>query len=193
MKAPITRIVVHQVERCAELGVAVMPPHRQVVAAAVLRPMELMEPMEPMELIDIHAGLDLEALYAMGAELGRTLATRALEALGCVAADVQGYGKAALVGTGVPLEWGAALLHPRLGKAVRECLPGASSIMPSVTKRGCAGACVDVPLHGVADMWSFDHFDTISLCLAESPAPDELLIAVALAERGRPLARVRPG
>ncbi|HKU00288.1 MAG TPA: amino acid synthesis family protein [Paraburkholderia sp.] len=181
MNLPIARIVVHLVERCAELGVAVTPPHRQALAAAVLKSR------------DMKVGRDLEALYASGAELGRTLATRALDVLGCAPADIQGYGKAALVGTDVPLEWGAAVLHPRLGKAVRECLPGASSIMPSVTKRGGAGACVDIPLHGVADMWSFDHFDTISLCLAESPAPDELLIAVALAERGRPLARVRPG
>lgn len=181
MSTPITRIVVHLVERCAELGVAVTPPHRQAVAAAVLKPM------------DMHVGHDLEGLYATGAELGRTLASRALQAIGCAPADIQGYGKAALVGTGVPLEWGAALLHPRLGKAVRECLPGASSIMPSVTKRAGAGACVDIPLHSVADMWSFDHFDTLSLCVPECPAPDELVIAVALAERGRPLARVRPG
>jgi hypothetical protein len=97
------------------------------------------------------------------------------------------------VGTGVPLEYGAALLHPRLGKAVRECLPGATTIMPSVTKRGAAGACLDIPTHGIADMWSFDHFDTVSLSVPDSPEPDEVLVAIALAERGRPLARVRPG
>jgi hypothetical protein len=181
MNTQITRIVVHLVERCAESGVALTPPHRQAVAAAVLKPAEM------------DVGPELEALYAMGAELGRTLVARALQAVGCAPADIQGYGKAAIVGTDVPLEWGAALLHPRLGKAVRDCLPGASSIMPSVTKRGCAGACVDIPLHGVADMWSFDHFDTVCLCVPDSPAPDELLIAVALAEHGRPLARVRPG
>jgi hypothetical protein len=32
----ISRLVIYMVERCAELGVAVTPPHRQVVAAAVL-------------------------------------------------------------------------------------------------------------------------------------------------------------
>lgn len=181
MNVQITRIVIHLVERCAELGTVVTLPHRQVVVAAVLRPSDL----------DV-AG-DLEVLYATGAQLGQMLTSRALLALGCAGEDIEGYGKAALVGTGVPLEWGAALLHPRLGKAVRGCLPGASSIMPSVTKRGPAGACVDIPLHNVTDMWSFDHFDTISLCVPDSPAPDELLVAVALAERGRPLARVRPG
>ncbi|CAB3786365.1 amino acid synthesis family protein [Paraburkholderia fynbosensis] len=181
MNVQITRIVIHLVERCAELGTVVSPPHRQVVAAAVLKP------------ADMDVGGELDALYAAGAELGRMLTGRALLALGCAGQDIHGYGKAALAGTGVPLEWAAALLHPRLGKAVRDCLPGASSIMPSVTKRGPPGACVDIPLHSVTDMWSFDHFDTVSLCVPDSPAPHELLVAVALAERGRPLARVRPG
>ena len=181
MNVQITRIVIHLVERCAELGTAVTPPHRQIVAAAVLR------------RADRDVTGELEALYATGAELGQLLTSRALLALGCMGKDIEGYGKAVLAGTDMPLEWGAALLHPRFGKSVRGCLPGASSIMPSVTKRGPAGACVDIPLHSVTDMWSFDHFDTVSLCLPDSPAPDELLIAVALAERGRPLARVRPG
>ncbi|SAL44727.1 hypothetical protein AWB64_04747 [Caballeronia sordidicola] len=181
MNVQITQIVLHFVERCVEIGTPVTPPHRQAVAAAVLKPTH------------VDVACELEALYAMGADLGRMLTARALLALGCAGETIQGYGKAALLGTAIPLEWGAALLHPQLGKAVRDCLPGASSIMPSVTKRGPAGACVDIPLHSVTDMWSFDHFDTVSLCIPDSPAPDELLIAIALAERGRPLARVTPG
>jgi Amino acid synthesis len=177
----ITRVVVHLVERCAELGVLVVPPHRQVVTAAVLK------------LADMGADSALETLYEMGAELGTLLTGRAIQALGGASTDIQGYGKAALVGTGLSLECGAALLHPRLGKAVRACLPGATTIMPSVTKRGAAGACVDIPLHGTADMWSFDHFDSVSLMVTDSPAPDEVMVAVAFAERGRPLARVKPG
>ena len=180
MNVQITRWVTHVVERCAECGISLSLPHRQVVAAVVLRARDADEASE------------LDALYAAGAELGRLLTERALLAIGCPPSNIEAYGKAALAGTNIPLEWGAALLHPRLGKAVRECLPGASSIMPSVTKRGAAGACVDVPLHHVTNMWSFDHFDTISLCVPDAPASDELLIAIALAERGRPLARVRP-
>ena len=181
MNVQIARIVVHLVERCAELGTPVTPPHRQAVAVAVLKPTIQ------------RVACELGPLYAAGAELGQMLTGRTLLALGCAGKDIQAYGKAVLAGTGVPLEWGAALLHPRLGRAVRDCLPGASSIMPSVTKRGPAGACIDIPLHSVTDMWSFDHFDTVSLCVPDSPAPDELLVAIALAERGRPLARVRPG
>lgn len=179
MSILIGRTVLHLIERCAELDTPLTCAHRQVVAAAVLR------------TADLGGGGALEALYTTGAELGRMLTARALKALDCAGGDIQSFGKAALVGTGVPLEWAAALLHPQLGRAVRDSLPGAISIMPSVAKRGPAGACLDIPLHSVTDMWSFDHFDTVSLCVPDSPAPDEILIAVALAERGRPLARIR--
>ena len=177
----ISRLVIYMVERCAELGVAVTPPHRQVVAAAVLN------------VGAAQAEAVLEPLYELGAELGSLLTRRAIAALGTAPADIQSYGKAALLGTNVALECGAALLHPRLGKAVRACLPAANTIMPSVTRRGAPGACVDIPLHGVADMWSLDHFDAVSLSVADAPAPDEIVIAVALADRGRPMARVKPG
>jgi hypothetical protein len=174
-----TKIIIHLIERHAECGVAVAPAHRQVVVAAVLK------------ISGVNATTLLDPLYGVGGELGEALAARAVQALGVAATDVQGYGKAALVGTALPLECGAAILHPQLGKAVRACIPGALTIMPSVTKRGGPGCCIDIPMHGVADMWSFDLFDTVSLSLADAPAPDEVLVALALGERGRPHARVR--
>lgn len=180
MKVHLSKRVIHLVERHAELEVRLALAHRQVIAVAVLK------------VVDMHAESTLDALYDEGAALGADLTTQALCALGGAPSAIQSYGKAALVGTALPLECGAALLHPRFGKAVRAALPWATTIMPSVTKRGAAGSCIDIPLHGVADMWSFDHFDAVSLCVPDSPAPDEVLIAVALAERGRPLARTRP-
>ncbi|CAM2197872.1 Amino acid synthesis family protein [Paraburkholderia kururiensis] len=183
MSQPITRIVVHVVERRAELQVPVEPPHRQVVAAAVLR-FDGWSADGPLE--------SLETLYELGAELGTLLTGRARSALDVAPSAIEAYGKAALVGTAVPLECAAALLHPRMGRAMRACLPGATSLIPSVTKRAAPGASVDIPLHGSADMWSFDHFDTVSLSLADAPSPNELVVAVALADSGRPLARVRP-
>ncbi|WP_175824475.1 amino acid synthesis family protein [Burkholderia cepacia] len=183
MNSPITKIVVHLVERRAELQIPVDPPHRQVVAAAVLR------------LDDWHADgplAALELLYELGAELGTLLTGRARWALDVAPSAIQAYGKAALVGSAVPLECAAALLHPRMGRAMRASLPGATSLIPSVTKRAAPGACVDIPLHGSVDMWCFDHFDTVSLALADAPASNEIVVAIALADRGRPLARVRP-
>ncbi|WP_104013470.1 amino acid synthesis family protein [Burkholderia anthinoferrum] len=183
MSPPIAKILVHLVERRAELHVPVDPPHRQVVVAAVLR-LDGWRADGPI--------VTLESLYELGAELGTLLTGRARWALDVPPSAIQAYGKAALVGSEVPLECAAAILHPRMGKAMRESLPGATSLIPSVTKRGAPGTCVDVPLHGSTDMWSFDHFDTVSLTLTDAPAPNEIVVAIGLADSGRPLARVRP-
>ncbi|WP_322021857.1 MULTISPECIES: amino acid synthesis family protein [unclassified Burkholderia] len=183
MNPPITKFVVHLLERRTELHVPVDPPHRQVVAAAVLR-FDEWRADAPLAA--------LKPLYELGAELGTLLTGRARWALDVAPSAIQAYGKAALVGSAVPLECAAALLHPRMGRAMRESLPGATSLIPSVTKRAAPGACVDIPLHGCTDMWSFDHFDTVSLTLADAPAPNEIVVAIALADSGRPLARVRP-
>ena len=42
-------------------------------------------------------------------------------------------------------------------------------------------------------MWSFDHFDTVSVSIADAPASDEIVVLLALAEHGRPLARIKRG
>lgn len=39
------------------------------------------------------------------------------------------------------------------------------------------------------DAWSFDHFDAMSVMVADAPRPDEPLMAIALADGGRPVPR----
>ena len=65
-------------------------------------------------------GADLAELEAMGAEISRQLAERALVALGVAAGDVTAYGKGAIVGTDGEIEHAAALIHPRFGAPVRK-------------------------------------------------------------------------
>lgn len=97
MSVQVAKIVVHLVERRAELNTAIYPPHRQAIAAAVLSRQiwRLDDPLEP--------------LYELGAELGTSLTEHARCALGVQRGAIQVYGKAALVGTAVPLECAAAL------------------------------------------------------------------------------------
>jgi hypothetical protein len=164
---------------CAEAGQRLEEPVRKVVAAAVL--------------VNPFAGAyveDLGPLVAAGESLGEMLARRAVDALGGGRAPVS-YGKAAIVGVRGELEHGAAILHPKFGKPVRAAIGQGAAVMPSVTKRAGPGATVDVPLHCKDDEWSFDHFDAVSFSISDAPADDEILIAVALADKGRPLARVR--
>jgi hypothetical protein len=82
------------------------------------------------------------------------------------------------------------LLHPRLGKPVRELIGGGAAIMPSAKKRAGPGASLDVPLHFKDDQWSFAHFDAITLSIPDAPAEDEIVVAVAVTAAGRPLARI---
>jgi hypothetical protein len=179
MDIPIRRIVTVLDETVRELDRDIDPPPRRAVAVAVMA--------------NPFAGryaADLTPLAELGSRLGRELTERALGALAIPASKVHSYGKGAIVGTGGEVEHTAAILHPRFGKAVRACLAGASEIMPSTAKRGAAGATLDIPLHNLRDMWSFDHFDTIPIAVADAPAPDEILVALALADHGRPLARI---
>ncbi len=132
---------------------------------------------------------DLRDLYEFGEGLGKQLTELALAAMGVSSEEIESYGKAAIVGTSCEIEHAAAILHPRFGFAVRSSLGSATAIMPSTVKRAGAGATLDVPLHNIHDMWSFDHFDAVSFSIADAPGERELVIALALATGGRPLAR----
>ena len=59
MSVQIAKIVVHLVDRRAELGTAIYPAHRQAIAAAVLS-RQNWRTDDPLEF-----------LYELGAELGR--------------------------------------------------------------------------------------------------------------------------
>jgi hypothetical protein len=43
------------------------------------------------------------------------------------------------------------------------------------------------------DEWNFDHLDAATIAIPDAPGADEIVVAVAVATRGRPLARVRRG
>jgi hypothetical protein len=79
----------------------------------------------------------------------------------------------------------------RDGKPLRAAIGHGAAVIPSVTKREPTGTCIDIPLHCKDDEWSFDHFDAVSLTIPDAPMDDEIVIAIALADGGRPLARVR--
>ena len=175
----VRRFVVSLDELFLEADQPITPSVRKAVAAAVVR-----NPLAGRFVAD------LSPLLEVGESLSKLLADRAVALLG-VDRPAVSYGKAAIVGLHGELEHAAALLHPRLGKPLRAAIGQGLAVIPSVTKRASAGACVDIPLHCKDDEWSFDHFDTVSLTIPDAPMDDEIVIAVALADRGRPLARVR--
>lgn len=128
--------------------------------------------------------------------LGREMAVRLVAAIGrgdgqiaIEAAGIESYGKGVLVGIAGELEHGA-LWHVPGGYGMRDLLEGSHAIVPSTTKIGVAGTAIDIPLHHRVAAYVRSHFDTVTVQLADSPRPDELLLVIAMASGARPHARV---
>ena len=82
------------------------------------------------------------------------------------------------------------MLHPEFGAPLREASGGGKAIIPSAKKRGGPGVTLDVPLHYKDAAFVRSHFDAVELRIVDAPADDELVIAVAVTDGGRPLPRV---
>lgn len=127
-------------------------------------------------------------------ELGPLLAERWLpSALTQMEGAVLAYGKAAIVGVNGDIEHAAALLHPKLGKAMRGAVGGGEAIIPSTAKVASAGARIDVPLGNKDNAWSFNELDTLTVGMEDAPRPDEIVLVMAFSSGGRPDPRVGAG
>ena len=133
---------------------------------------------------------DLSALFGIGGKLGEMLMTRAVSML--VHPPIS-YGKAAIVGVAGDMEHGGAMIHPKLGKPMRAAVGGGEALIPSNSKIAAVGVPIDVPLGHKDDAWSFDHFDTMTIMVADAPRPNEIVLCIAVADGGRPLPRVGSG
>lgn len=130
---------------------------------------------------------DLSPLFDVGGELGERLMGDAVEMLG---GPPVSYGKAAIVGVDGDLEHGGALIHPKLGKPMRAAVGGGKALIPSNAKVAAPGTPIDLPLGHKDEAWSFAHFDTMTVMLADAPRPDEIVLCMAVADGGRPHPRV---
>jgi hypothetical protein len=133
---------------------------------------------------------DLSPLFETGAQIAERLMPQLVAALGTKPAA---YGKAAIVGVNGEIEHAAALLHPKMGAPIRAAIGGGEAIIPSTSKVAAAGSAVDLPLGNKDNVWAFDEIDTITVCVADAPRPDEILVAIALSDGGRPDPRVGKG
>ncbi|MFF4776413.1 amino acid synthesis family protein [Microtetraspora fusca] len=150
------------------------PARRVVVGAVISNPYSGRYSEELTELIDA------------GETLGAELVRRCKELLGD---EIEAYGKAGIVGVNGELEHASAVLHPKFGPPVRGGAEGVS-ILPSAKKRGGPGTKIDVPVHHKRAMLIRSHFDAVEFGVTDAPLPDELVIALAVTNAGRPHARV---
>jgi hypothetical protein len=179
MKTKIRKIVTVVEETRSEMGRVVDPPTRRAASIAVIENPFAGRYVENLqELIDI------------GEELGGLLAEYAVNALGIEGPRAESYGKAAAVGENGELEHAAALLHPKLGTPVRKVLGKGAALIPSSKKRGGPGVALDIPLGHKDAAYVRSHFDGMEVRIADAPRANEIMVAVAVTDSGRPLPRV---
>lgn len=172
-------------ETCVEAKKRLEKPVRKAVAIAVIE--------NPYAGRYVH---DLSLLYSFGERLGSLLVSRALKILNIGGEEakerIEGYGKGAIVGMGGEIEHPHAITHPKFGAPVRGALGGVDyckAIIPSTIKMGLPGTTIDIPIVNKRALWVVSHFDTMTVSLPDAPLPDEIMVALALTESGRPLER----
>ena len=179
MKANVRKIVVVLDEVYREMGRKVSPPTRRAAALAVIaNPCAGRYVEDLSELIDI------------GAEMGELLGRKCVAALGVEPAQAESYGKAAMVGENGELEHAAALLHPKLGAPLRAAVEKGAALVPSSKKMGGPGQPLDIPLGHKHAAYVRSHFDGMEVRINDAPRADEILVAVAVTDSGRPLPRI---
>ena len=124
---------------------------------------------------------DLRPLYEAGAALGERLMPELVRLLDGPAVS---YGKGAIVGVAGEMEHGGACVHPMLGRPMRAAVGGGQALISSNVKVAAPGTPLDVPLGHKDDAWSFAHFDTITVFVADAPRPDEIAVVIAIADGG---------
>jgi hypothetical protein len=179
MKSKIRKIVTFLEETRSEMGKPVNPPTRRAAAAAVIENPCAGKYVE-----------DLTELMEIGEELGSLLTERAVAALGIPGPSAESYGKAAAVGENGELEHAAAILHPKLGTPVRKVLGKGAALIPSSKKRGGPGVSLDIPLGHKDAAFVRSHFDGMEIRVNDAPRANEIIVAIAVTDSGRPLPRV---
>src|SRR5882724_3585138 len=179
MKSKIRKITTFVEETHREMDREISPPTRRAAAVAVIENPCAGKYVE-----------DLSELMAIGEELGELLTARAVAALGISGPSAESYGKAAAVGENGELEHAAAILHPKLGTPVRRVLGKGAALIPSSKKRGGLGVVLDIPLGHKDAAFVRSHFDGMEIRIPDAPRANEILVAVAVTDSGRPLPRV---
>ncbi len=179
MAADIRKLIVTVDETRIEMGRRIEPPTRRALAIAVIA--------NPCAGRYVE---QLDELIAIGEELGGALGARCVEALGIEPGQAESYGKAAIVGEQGELEHAAAILHPKLGAPLRKAVEKGAALVPSAKKMGGPGTAIDVPLGHKDAAFVRSHFDAIEARVPDAPRAGEIVVAVAVTDSGRPLARI---
>ena len=128
-------------------------------------------------------------IMAIAPVLGALLTEEILRRAGSGDA-VEGYGKAALCGTGGEIEHASALIHTlHFGNHFRRAV-GAKTYLAFTNVRGGPNAPIMIPLMDKHDEGRRSHYLTVHFSIPDAPAPDELVVALGASIGGRPHHRI---
>ena len=163
-----------------EGGRSAPTPLKLFAAAAVLK-----NPWAGLGFVD-----DLKPeIHAVAPQLGEML-TAMMIALAGSGEAIEGYGKAAIVGTDGEVEHASALIHTlRFGNHYRKAV-GAKSYLAFTNVRGPANAPILIPLMHKLDEGKRSHYLTVHFAIADAPAHDEIVVALGASIGGRPHHRI---
>jgi len=180
MEGGVRKIVTYVEDVKVEGARAVPGTFRLFAAAAVIR-----NPWAGQGFVE-----DLKpAIHRIAPELGAQL-TREMVTLAGSGEAIEGYGKAAVVGTSGELEHASALIHTlRFGNHYRKAV-GARSYLSFTNTRGGPNCPVVIPLMDKLDEGRRSHYLTIQFSILDAPAPDEIVVALGGSIGGRPHHRI---
>jgi len=180
MALELRKVATYAEDTLIEGGRTAPKPLKMFAAAAVLR-----NPWAGKGFVE-----DLKPeIHAVAPALGELLTARILGIAGSGDA-VEGYGKAAVVGTMGEVEHASALIHTlRFGNLFRRAV-GAKSYLSFTNTRGGPNCPIVVPLMHKHDEGMRSHYLTIQFSILDAPAPDEIVVALGASIGGRPHHRI---
>ncbi|NWK79741.1 amino acid synthesis family protein [Aquitalea sp. LB_tupeE] len=180
MDAGIRKVVTYVEETLVEGGKTAAVPLKMFAAAVVLK-----NPWYGRGFVE-----DLKPeIHAIAPVLGELLTAEILRMAGS-GAVIEGYGKAAVVGTGGEIEHASALIHTlRFGNFYRKAV-GAKSYLSFTNVRGGPNCAISIPMMHKDDEGMRSHYLTIQFSINDAPAADEIVVALGASIGGRPHHRI---
>lgn len=128
-------------------------------------------------------------IHRVAPVLGELLTERILAMAG--SGDIiEGYGKAAVVGTGGEIEHASALIHTlRFGNHFRKAV-AAKSYLSFTNVRGGPNCAIMIPMMHKGDEGMRSHYLTLQFAVNDAPAHDEIVVALGASIGGRPHHRI---
>lgn len=104
--------------------------------------------------------------------------------------ELEGYGKASVVGMGGELEHAQGITHSLwFGNQFREAV-NAKTFLSFSNLRGVAGCPIIIPLMDKDDSGRRSHYQTINVNVPDAPAEDEIIVALGASVGGHPHHRI---